>query len=93
VVIREVARRILADETGKVTCATDAARLNREQIPTPPDRRAQLCARPVKGHMWTAKTVKHVLTSEAALGFLRARGLERLRVRRAAARYPCLRRL
>lgn len=69
-VIREVARRILADETGKVTCATEAARLNREKVPAPSDRRAQLYARPMKGHVWTAKTVKHILTSEAALGFL-----------------------
>ena len=69
-VIREVARRILSDETGKVTCATEAARLNREGIPAPSDRRAQLYARPVKGHVWTPKTVKHILTSEAALGFL-----------------------
>jgi site-specific DNA recombinase len=38
-VVREVARRILADETGKITCATEAARLNREGIPTPGDRR------------------------------------------------------
>ena len=69
-VIREVARRILADETGKVTCATEAARLNREGIPAPSDRRAQLYARPMKGHQWTAKTVAHILTSEAALGYL-----------------------
>jgi site-specific DNA recombinase len=69
-VIREVARRILADETGKVTCATEAARLNREGVPAPSDRRAQLYARPMKGHAWTAKTIKHVLTSEAALGYL-----------------------
>ena len=69
-IIREVARRILADETGKVTGATEAARLQREGIPAPSDRRAQLYARPMKGHVWTAKTVKHILTSEAALGFL-----------------------
>jgi hypothetical protein len=69
-VIREVARRILADETEKVTCATEAARLNREGIPAPSDRRAQLYARPMKGHVWTAKTVAHILTSEAALGYL-----------------------
>jgi site-specific DNA recombinase len=40
-IIREVARHILADETGKVTCATESARLNREGIPAPSDRRAQ----------------------------------------------------
>ena len=48
-IIREVARRILADETGKITCATEAARLTREGIPSPSDRRAQLYGRPVKG--------------------------------------------
>jgi len=69
-VIREVARRILVDETGKVTCATEAARLNREGVPAPSDRRAQLYARPAKGHHWTAKSVRHILTSEAALGYL-----------------------
>jgi site-specific DNA recombinase len=31
--IREIARRILSDETGKITCATEAARLTREGIP------------------------------------------------------------
>jgi site-specific DNA recombinase len=69
-VIREVARRILADETGKITCATEAARLTREGIPSPSDRRAELYGRPVKGAPWTAKTVKHILCSEAALGYL-----------------------
>jgi DNA invertase Pin-like site-specific DNA recombinase len=69
-VIREVARRILADETGRVTCATEAARLNREGVPCPSDRRAQLYGRPARGGAWTAKTVKHVLCSEAALGYL-----------------------
>jgi hypothetical protein len=69
-IIREVARRILADETGKVTCATEAARLNREGVPSPSDRRAELYSRPGKGHLWGAKSVEHILTSEAALGYL-----------------------
>ena len=69
-VIREVARRILADETGKITCATEAARLNREGIPSPSDRRAQLYGRAVKGGAWNAKTVMHILCSDAALGYL-----------------------
>jgi site-specific DNA recombinase len=69
-VIREVARRILADETGKITCATEAARLNRQGIPCPGDRRAQLYGRPAKGGAWNAKTVKHILCNEAALGYL-----------------------
>jgi DNA invertase Pin-like site-specific DNA recombinase len=69
-VIREVAQRILADETGKITCATEAARLTRERIPSPSDRRAQLYGRPLSGGPWTAKTVKYILCSEAALGYL-----------------------
>lgn len=69
-IIRKVAERILADETGKITPATEAARLTREEIPSPLDRMAQLYGRPVKGRPWTAKTVKHILTSEAALGYL-----------------------
>lgn len=55
-VMREVARRILADETGRITCATEAARLNREGIPSPSDRRAQLYGRPVKG--WLGELVR-----------------------------------
>ncbi|HEY1703043.1 MAG TPA: recombinase family protein [Trebonia sp.] len=69
-IIREVARRILTDETGKITYGTEAARLTRERVPSPSDRLAQLYGRPVKGGPWTGKTVKHILTSEAALGFL-----------------------
>lgn len=69
-VIREVAQRILADETGKITCATEAARLTRDGVPSPSDRRAQLYGRRLSGSPWTAKTVKHILCSEAALGYL-----------------------
>ncbi|WP_220449749.1 recombinase family protein [Nonomuraea longispora] len=68
--IREVAQRILSDETGKITCATEAARLTREGIPCPSDRRAQLYGRPTKGRPWRAKAVKYILCSEAALGYL-----------------------
>src|SRR5215471_17552636 len=52
-VIQEVARRILADETGKITHATEAVRLNREGIPSPRDRLAQLYGRLPKGTSWT----------------------------------------
>ena len=69
-IAREVARRILSDETGKITVATEAARLTREGVPSPADRRARLYGRPVKGGPWTAKTLKHILCSEAALGYL-----------------------
>jgi len=69
-IIREVARRILADETGKITVGTEAVRLNREGVPCPSDRRAQLYSRPMKGGTWTGSTLKHILLSEAALGYL-----------------------
>jgi site-specific DNA recombinase len=69
-IIREVARRILADETGKITVATEAWRLTREEVPSPSDRRAQLYGRAVKGGPWNPHTVKHILCSEAALGYL-----------------------
>jgi hypothetical protein len=45
----------ISDETGKITVTTEAARLTREGIPSPSDRRAQLFGRPVKGGPWTAK--------------------------------------
>jgi DNA invertase Pin-like site-specific DNA recombinase len=69
-IIREVARRILADQTGKITIGTEAVRLTREGIPSPGDRRAQLYGRPMKGGPWTGHTLKHILRSEAALGYL-----------------------
>jgi site-specific DNA recombinase len=68
--IREVAERILADETGKITYTTEAKRLTRVGIPSPFDRLAQLYGRPVKGRQWNPKTLKHILRSEAALGYL-----------------------
>lgn len=73
-IIRKVAERILSDETGKITPATEAARLTREEIPSPLDRIAQQYGRPVKGRVWTGKTVMHILTSEAALGYLMHKG-------------------
>ncbi len=69
-VIREVARRLLSDGTGKITAASEAARLTRAGVPSPYDRRAQLYGRPVKGAMWNRKALQQILTSEAALGYL-----------------------
>ncbi|MFI9556129.1 recombinase family protein [Nonomuraea endophytica] len=69
-IIRNVAERVLTDATGKITCATEAARLNREGIPSPSDRRAQIYGRPMKGSLWTAKTIQSILCSQAALGYL-----------------------
>ncbi|MFF7636528.1 recombinase family protein [Kitasatospora sp. NPDC008050] len=69
-VIRDVAQRILADETGKITVATEAARLTRMGVPCPSDRRAQLYGHPLKGGPWTPKSLLSILISEAALGYL-----------------------
>ncbi|MBC3841359.1 hypothetical protein GXW82_16815 [Streptacidiphilus sp. 4-A2] len=69
-VIRDVAERILTDLTGKITCSTEAARLNRAGIPSPSDRRAQLYGRALKGTLWTQRALQKILTSEAALGYL-----------------------
>ena len=43
---------------------------DRKGFPAPSGRRAQLDARPMRRHVWTPKTVQHILTSEAALGYL-----------------------
>jgi hypothetical protein len=69
-VIRNVAERILLDETGMITCATEAARLTRNKIPSPSDRRAEIYGRKPKGSPWVARSVFEILTSEAALGYL-----------------------
>jgi DNA invertase Pin-like site-specific DNA recombinase len=72
--IRNVAERILADETGKITITTEAVRLTRAEIPSPADRIAQLYGRPMKGRPWRAQTVAHILCSEASLGYLMYNG-------------------
>lgn len=73
-IIRQVAERILLDETGTITCATEAARLTRAKIPSPSDRRAELYGRKPKGSPWTGQTLYFILTSEAALGYLMHQG-------------------
>ena len=73
-VIREVAERILTDESGQITCATEAARLTRAGVPSPADHRALMHGRKPQGRVWTAKTLKGILTSEAALGHLMHEG-------------------
>ncbi|WP_258563032.1 recombinase family protein [Streptomyces phytophilus] len=69
-VIRKVAERILADATGTITTDTEAARLNRAGVLAPSDHRAVMYGRAPKGARWTGKTLVHILTSEAALGYL-----------------------
>ncbi|MBR7824952.1 recombinase family protein [Actinospica sp. MGRD01-02] len=69
-IIRDVAERILSDETGKITVNTEAVRLTKAGIPNPTDHRARLYGRPMKGLPWRGKVLKGILTSEAALGYL-----------------------
>jgi hypothetical protein len=69
-IIRKVAERILGDESGMITYSTEAVRLTREGIPSPADHRAMLYGREPKGSIWRPATLKGILTSEAALGYL-----------------------
>ncbi|MET9417522.1 recombinase family protein [Streptomyces klenkii] len=69
-ILRDVAERVLADETGTVTVHTEAARLNRAGVLSPADHRAVMYGRKPKGTLWNAKALKRMLTSEASLGYL-----------------------
>ncbi|MCX5050989.1 recombinase family protein [Streptomyces sp. NBC_00474] len=69
-ILRNVAERILADDTGEITVHTEAARLSREGIQTPEDYRAIQTGRKPKGFRWNAKTLKRFLTDEGSLGYL-----------------------
>ncbi|MFD7829932.1 recombinase family protein [Kitasatospora sp. NPDC059803] len=68
--LREVKRRILADQTGKITVATEAARLTRAGVLSPNDQLRVNYGREPKGTPWSNKSLKRILCSEAALGYL-----------------------
>ncbi|MGW8327300.1 recombinase family protein [Streptomyces sp. NPDC055897] len=73
-VMRNVATRILLDQTGKTTPYSEAARLNRARELSPRDwLRVQYGREPV-GTKWGGKGLKDMLLSEAALGYLMHRG-------------------
>lgn len=69
-IIREVARRILDDESGTITVATEAVRLNRAGVLSPKDHRAVMYGRQPEGTSWAPKLLQAILTSPAALGYL-----------------------
>lgn len=69
-VIREVAKRILSDDTGTITVATEAVRLTRAGVLSPSDHRAVMYGREPEGRPWTPLALKGILRSEAALGYL-----------------------
>ncbi|UXY23362.1 recombinase family protein [Streptomyces cynarae] len=68
-VIREVARRILADPDN-VTPSSEAARLNRAGELSPADHLAVLYGKQAGGRPWLPASLKNILLSEAALGYL-----------------------
>jgi hypothetical protein len=72
-VMRTLAHRILADPEN-ITPSSEAARLNRAGELSPADHLAVMYGKPAKGKPWYPSTVKGILRSEAALGFLMHRG-------------------
>ncbi|MEV0438009.1 recombinase family protein [Streptomyces spectabilis] len=73
-IICNVADRILADETGKITLNTEAARLNREGVLSPNDHRRVMYGKEPRGSLWTGIALKEILTSEGSLGYLMHNG-------------------
>jgi site-specific DNA recombinase len=68
--IRKVAERILTDDSGTITVDTEAARMNREGVLSPQDHLRVMYGRKPKGQKWTSSTLRSILISEAALGYL-----------------------
>ncbi|MEV6420568.1 recombinase family protein [Streptomyces sp. NPDC051662] len=67
---RDLATRILSDETGLITPSSEGARLTRAGVLSPMDRRRVQYGREPKGTPWTDVAIVHILTSEASLGYL-----------------------
>ncbi|MFD7464991.1 recombinase zinc beta ribbon domain-containing protein [Streptomyces tendae] len=72
-VIRTVARRILADPED-ITPSSEAARLSRVGERSPTDHLAVMYGKPASGHPWQTTSLKNILFSEAALGYLMHQG-------------------
>ncbi|MFJ4791184.1 recombinase family protein [Streptomyces sp. NPDC088794] len=72
-VIRNVARRIVSDPEN-ITPSSEAARLNREGELSPRDHLAVMYGRPARARPWYQTSLRAVLMSEAALGYLMHKG-------------------
>ncbi|GAA3857824.1 recombinase family protein [Streptomyces sedi] len=72
-VLRDVARRILADAE-LVTPSGEAARLNRLGELAPIDHLAVMYGRQAQGRPWYPTSLRNILLSEATLGYLMHRG-------------------
>ncbi|NEB32755.1 recombinase family protein [Streptomyces sp. SID14446] len=73
-VIRDVARRILADRTGEVTEHSEAARLTRAGVYSPADHERVSSGKAPRGGAWDGAALAKMLRSEAALGYLMHKG-------------------
>lgn len=73
-ILREIQRRILADQTGEVTQHTEAARLTRAGVYSPADHERVMSGREARGGPWDGESIVRMLTSEAALGYLMHKG-------------------
>ncbi|MET8192070.1 recombinase family protein [Streptomyces sp. NPDC005246] len=69
-IIRDVARRILSDETGEITEYSEAARLTRAGVYSPADHERVMSGREPRGGPWDGAALKKMLVSETALGYL-----------------------
>ncbi|WP_044365334.1 recombinase family protein [Streptomyces natalensis] len=69
-IIRNVARRILVDQTGEITENTEAARLTREGLLSPEDRKRVLYGRKPQVSPWPGASLARILMSKSALGYL-----------------------
>jgi site-specific DNA recombinase len=67
---REVARRILADESGQVTVFSEAARLTRAGVFSPSDWSRVMYGQEPKGVPWSGQAVRKIMLSDASLGYL-----------------------
>ncbi|MGW1376452.1 recombinase family protein [Streptomyces sp. NPDC002446] len=69
-IIRNVARRILVDQTGEITENTEAARLTRKGWLSPEDRKRVLYGRKPQYSPWQGASLARILMSKSALGYL-----------------------
>lgn len=69
-IMRNVAHRILADQTGELTEYTEAARLTRAGLFSPADHERVMSGKEPRGTPWEGAALRKMLLSQAALGYL-----------------------
>ncbi len=73
-VAREFARRLPADETGRVTVDSEAARLTRAEVFSPSDWSRVMYGKEPLGGRWSGNVIKRSCLSDASLGYLTHKG-------------------